>query len=127
MTGSHAMHVEAVGAAVDLRGADLDKLHEARLEASLDLLRSGEPSLHDIGGGGEDIDLGSHWTILSWVSDDMTSKLPSIVTSSRRNFPSPLDLCRAPVTRRPRRLAGVSAAGDRLAAASRGAEPSWPR
>src|SRR5262249_27388419 len=61
--GFGRMHVDAVGAAVDLRGADLHEFHQARLEASGDRERRAGPCLHDVGGGGEEINLGSHWTI----------------------------------------------------------------
>src|SRR5262249_40353689 len=57
------MHVDAVGAAVDLRGADLHEFHQARLEAGGERGRPAGPGLHDVGGGGEEINLGSHWTI----------------------------------------------------------------
>jgi hypothetical protein len=65
--GFGRMHVDAVGTAVDLRGANFHELDQGRLEASGDRERSAGPDLHDVGGGGEEINLGSHWTILSWV------------------------------------------------------------
>src|SRR5580704_18643135 len=80
------MHVDAVGAAVDLRGANLHELDQARLEAGGDRERSAGPDLHDVGGGGEEINLGSHWTIPFMGSDDMTSRGPPIVTSPRKNL-----------------------------------------
>src|SRR5262249_8124499 len=83
--GFGRMHVDAVGAAVDLRGADLDEFHQARLEAGGDRERRAGPHLHDVGGGGEEINLNSHWTIPFVSSDDMTSSGPSIVTSRRKN------------------------------------------
>src|SRR5262249_53560505 len=80
------MHVDAVGAAVDLRGADLDEFHQARLEAGGDRERRAGPHLHDVGGGGEEINLSSHWTIPFVSSNDMTSPGPSIVTSRRKKL-----------------------------------------
>src|SRR5262249_54919750 len=77
---------DAVGAAVDLRGADLHELDQARLEAGADLERGAGPDLHDVGGGGEEINLGSHRTIPFMGSDDMTSGGPPIVTSSGKEF-----------------------------------------
>src|SRR3546814_13577152 len=43
------MHVEAIGAAVDLRRADLDQLEQIGLDPGLfDLLREREPGLHQL-------------------------------------------------------------------------------
>src|SRR5262249_35627370 len=86
--GLGRMHVDAVGAAVDLRGANLHELSQTRLEAGVDRERSAGPNLHDVGGGGEEIDLGCHWAIPFAGSDDMTSRGSSIVTSPRKNFAS---------------------------------------
>src|SRR5262249_37529864 len=82
------MHVDAVGAAVDLRGADLHELDQARLEAGGNLERSAGPDLHDVGSGGEEINLGSHWTIPFMGSDDMTTGGTPILTSPGKNFAS---------------------------------------
>src|SRR5262249_61296168 len=61
---------------------------QAWLEASVDRERSAGPDLHHVGGNGEEINLGSHWTIPFVGSDDMTSRGPSIVTPRRKNFAS---------------------------------------
>src|SRR5262245_37883432 len=87
--GFGRMHVDAVGAAVDLRGANLDEFDQARLEAGLDLEGSAAPGFHDVGGGGEDINLGSHWTIPFVGSDDMTRRGCPSVTSPRKIYPCP--------------------------------------
>src|SRR5262249_6843776 len=76
--GLGRMHVDAVGAAVDLRSAKLHELDQARLEAGGDRERGGGPDPHSEGGGGEEINLGSHWTIPFVGSNDMTSWGPRL-------------------------------------------------
>src|SRR5262249_56955433 len=78
--GFGRMHVDAVGAAVDLRGADLDEFHQARLEAGGDRERRAGPHLHDVGGGGEGIKLSSHWTIPFVSSNAIASPRATTVT-----------------------------------------------
>src|SRR5689334_17914982 len=53
------VHIDAVGAAVDLRSTDLDELGEARVEAGVDGRRGSEPAFHERRGRGEEI-ISSH-------------------------------------------------------------------
>src|SRR3546814_15476424 len=57
------MHVEAMGAAVDLRRADLDQLEQIGLDPGLfDLLREREPGLHQLRRGLVGVGTGGHRT-----------------------------------------------------------------
>jgi hypothetical protein len=62
------VHVEAIGAAVDLRGADLDQFEQAMLDRRCDLERHVEPSLHLGRRGGERIEALGHGRS-PWVTE----------------------------------------------------------
>src|SRR5262249_45337746 len=74
--GFGRMHVDAVGAAVDLRGANFYELDQARLEAGGDREHTGGPPPDGDGGGGEENNLGRHGIIPFVVCDHMTSRGP---------------------------------------------------
>src|SRR3546814_10971952 len=63
------MHVEAIGAAVDLRRADLDQLEQIGLDPGLfDLLREREPGLHQLRRGLVGVGTWSSYVSCRWVS-----------------------------------------------------------
>src|SRR5690606_4607873 len=53
LAGLGGVHIDAVGAPVELRGADLDQPDEGLVEAGADFHRCRRPGLHGGGGGGE--------------------------------------------------------------------------
>src|SRR5438128_1806141 len=73
------MHVDAVGAAIDLGGAQLHQPHDGRLKARRDGERGAGPLLHGVGGGGKEVVRG-HGSVPSVGSDTMTSRGPANVT-----------------------------------------------
>jgi hypothetical protein len=67
------MHIEAVGAAVDLRCTDLDEMDEGLLKARSGGYRCGSPLLHKLRSHGKKI-VGVHDSLPSVGFDTMTSQ-----------------------------------------------------
>src|SRR5580704_15517490 len=59
------MHIDAVGAAVELRGADLHEMHEGLVETRGDGYRSVEPALHLCRCNSKGVDFGGHGRVPS--------------------------------------------------------------
>ena len=70
------VHVEAVGAAVDLRRADFDQLDQAVLELSCDFVGEFEKLLHQRWCGGESVKTGFHHGSFHCLYEPMTSQPP---------------------------------------------------
>ncbi|MCY1245447.1 hypothetical protein D9M72_585990 [compost metagenome] len=79
------MHVDAVGAAIDMRGADLDEFDDGRVQARGNGDGGAHPVFHQLGGGSEKVDLGSHGSVsFRWFRYHDETGLAGV--TSPRNF-----------------------------------------
>ena len=77
LTRFRRMHIEAVGAAIDLGGPDFHEPDQGRFKARSDGERCGGPLLHQFGGRGKEF-VGGHGSVPSVGSDIMTSEKPPV-------------------------------------------------
>ena len=77
LTRIRRMHIDAVGAAIDLGGTDFHQPDEGRFQARRDRERCGGPLLHEFRGRGKEF-VGVHVRLLLLGSDIMTSQKPPV-------------------------------------------------
>src|SRR5690606_787616 len=92
LAGLDGVHIDAIGTAIDLRGADFDQFGQTRLEALINGDRNLVPACHKVGCRSNGVQFGSHGSVPSVGSDTDDDSGSADVTCARKIF-VPADQC----------------------------------